>query len=67
MASPVQSITRAEIDHFWRRKKLEEEEHRLADEKEAARIKVKSLKVSTYFPSSIKNKLGSKLNITVTT
>jgi hypothetical protein len=49
MASPVQSITRAEIDHFWRRKKLEEEEHRLADEKEAARIKVKSLKASTSF------------------
>ncbi|XBH79360.1 hypothetical protein VPH35_105357 [Triticum aestivum] len=48
MAGPVQSITRAEIDRFWRRKKLEEEERRLDDEKEAARIKLKTLKAKDY-------------------
>uniref|UniRef100_A0ACD5YSM1 Uncharacterized protein n=1 Tax=Avena sativa TaxID=4498 RepID=A0ACD5YSM1_AVESA len=48
MAGQVQSITRAEIDNFWRRKELEEEEHRLTHEKEAARIKVKSLKQEEY-------------------
>lgn len=31
-AARVQSITRAEIHHFWMRKKLEEEEHQLATE-----------------------------------
>uniref|UniRef100_A0ACD5YXC7 Uncharacterized protein n=1 Tax=Avena sativa TaxID=4498 RepID=A0ACD5YXC7_AVESA len=48
MVGQVQSITRAEIDNFWRRKKLEEEEHRLAHEKAAARIKVRSLKQEEY-------------------
>jgi hypothetical protein len=50
MAGPVQSITRAEINHFWRRRKLEEEEHQLADEKEAARIRVRTLKARLFFP-----------------
>jgi hypothetical protein len=50
MAGPVQSITRAEIDHFWKRKKLEEEEHQLAQEKEAARIRVRTLKARLFFP-----------------
>ncbi|XP_051193398.1 uncharacterized protein [Lolium perenne] len=56
MAGRVQSITRAEIDHFWRRKKLEEEEHQLADEKEAARIRVRTLKQEEYvlFEQNIK-------------
>jgi hypothetical protein len=45
-AVPVYSITRTEIDEFWRRKEVEAEERRLAAEKEAARIKAKTLKVS---------------------
>jgi hypothetical protein len=45
-AGPVYSITRTEIDEFWRRKEVEAEERRLAAEKEAARIKAKTLKVS---------------------
>ena len=45
-AVPVYSITRAEIDEFWRRKEVEAEERRLAAEKEAARIMAKTLKVS---------------------
>ena len=44
-AVPVYSITRTEIDEFWR-KEVEAEERRLAAEKEAARIKAKTLKVS---------------------
>ncbi|XP_066346519.1 uncharacterized protein [Miscanthus floridulus] len=43
-AVPVYSITRAEIDEFWRRKEVEAEERRLAAEKEAARIEAKTLK-----------------------
>jgi hypothetical protein len=45
-AVPVYSITRAEIDEFWSRKEVEAEERRLAAEKEAARIRAKTLKVS---------------------
>jgi len=44
-AVPVYSITRTEIDEFWR-KEVEAEERRLAAEKEAARIEAKTLKVS---------------------
>ncbi|KAF8656438.1 hypothetical protein HU200_060711 [Digitaria exilis] len=47
-AVPVYSITRAEIDEFWRRKEVEAEERRLAAEKEAARIKAKTLKMEDY-------------------
>jgi hypothetical protein len=45
MASPAYSITRKEIDGFWRRKETEEEERRFAAEKDAARTKAKTLKV----------------------
>ncbi|CAN6268879.1 unnamed protein product [Urochloa humidicola] len=45
---PVYSITRAEIDEFWRRKEVEAEEHRLSAEKEAARINAKMLKMEDY-------------------
>jgi hypothetical protein len=45
MASPAYSITKKQIDGFWRRKETEEEERRLAAEKEAARTKAKTLKV----------------------
>ncbi|CAL5015463.1 unnamed protein product [Urochloa decumbens] len=45
---PAYSITRAEIDEFWRRKEVEAEERRLAAEKEAARIKAKMLKMEDY-------------------
>ncbi|CAL5030589.1 unnamed protein product [Urochloa decumbens] len=45
---PVYSITRAEIDEFWRRKEVEAEERRLAAEKAAARIKAKTLKMEDY-------------------
>ncbi|KAM0846282.1 hypothetical protein ACQ4PT_055771 [Festuca glaucescens] len=48
MASPAYSITRKEIDGFWRRKETEEEERRFATEKEAARTKAKTLKVEDY-------------------
>lgn len=41
------SITRKEIEGFWRRK---EEERRLAAEKEAARAKAKTLKVRPLQP-----------------
>ncbi|KAG2573983.1 uncharacterized protein LOC120641426 isoform X4 [Panicum virgatum] len=47
-AVPVYSITRAEIDEFWRRKEVEAEERRLAAEKEAARIMAKTLKMEDY-------------------
>ncbi|EES11260.1 hypothetical protein BDA96_06G194200 [Sorghum bicolor] len=47
-AGPVYSITRTEIDEFWRRKEVEAEERRLAAEKEAARIKAKTLKIEDY-------------------
>ncbi|OEL13275.1 hypothetical protein BAE44_0025707 [Dichanthelium oligosanthes] len=47
-AVPVYSITRAEIGEFWRRKEVEAEERRLAAEKEAARIKAKTLKMEDY-------------------
>ncbi|XP_006652639.1 uncharacterized protein LOC102720977 [Oryza brachyantha] len=48
MAVPVYSITRAEIEEFWRRKEMEEKEQRLTAEKEAARIKVKTLMIEDY-------------------
>ncbi|KAG8044273.1 hypothetical protein GUJ93_ZPchr0014g47208 [Zizania palustris] len=51
MAAPVYSITRAEIQGFWRRRKeMEEEEHRLTaeKEKETARIKAKTLTIGDY-------------------
>ncbi|GJN02078.1 hypothetical protein PR202_ga19396 [Eleusine coracana subsp. coracana] len=48
MAAPVYSITRAEIEEFWRRKEVEEEDQRLAAEKEAARIKAKAFKMEDY-------------------
>ncbi|KQJ84033.1 uncharacterized protein LOC100821464 [Brachypodium distachyon] len=48
MAFPAYSITRAEINGFWRRKETEEEERRLAAEKEAARTKAKALKMEDY-------------------
>ncbi|XP_047065622.1 uncharacterized protein LOC124673618 [Lolium rigidum] len=48
MASPAYSITRKEIDGFWRRKETEEEERRFAAEKDAARTKAKTLKVEDY-------------------
>ncbi|KAL5214659.1 hypothetical protein ABZP36_003811 [Zizania latifolia] len=48
MAVPVYSITRAEIEEFWRRKEMEEEEQRLTDNKEAARIKAKKLMIEDY-------------------
>ncbi|KAL6651196.1 hypothetical protein ACP70R_010121 [Stipagrostis hirtigluma subsp. patula] len=48
MAAPVYSVTRAEIEEFWRKKEAEEEERRLTAEKEAARIKAKTLKIEDY-------------------
>uniref|UniRef100_A0A0D9W857 Uncharacterized protein n=1 Tax=Leersia perrieri TaxID=77586 RepID=A0A0D9W857_9ORYZ len=48
MAVPVYSITRAEIEEFWRRKEMAEEEQRLTSEKEAARIKAKTLMIEDY-------------------
>ncbi|KAF0891251.1 hypothetical protein E2562_009429, partial [Oryza meyeriana var. granulata] len=48
MAVPVYSITKAEIEEFWRKKEIEEEEQRLTAEKEAARIKAKTLMIEDY-------------------
>ncbi|KAL5216621.1 hypothetical protein ABZP36_008022 [Zizania latifolia] len=48
MAAPVYSITRAEIEGFWRRKEMEQEEQRLTAEKETARIKAKTLTIEDY-------------------
>ncbi|XP_020083799.1 uncharacterized protein LOC109707117 isoform X3 [Ananas comosus] len=44
----VRSITREQIDSFWRRKKMDEEEHLLAAQKAAARIRAKSLREDDY-------------------
>ncbi|CAM0903373.1 unnamed protein product [Alopecurus aequalis] len=48
MASPAYSVTRKEIEGFWRRKETEEEERRFVAEKEGARTKAKTLKVEDY-------------------
>ncbi|XP_020083797.1 uncharacterized protein LOC109707117 isoform X1 [Ananas comosus] len=45
----VRSITREQIDSFWRRKKMDEEEHLLAAQKAAARIRAKSLRARISF------------------
>lgn len=47
-AVTVRSVTRAEIDRYWRVKKMEEEEHLLAALKAAARIRAKALSVRTH-------------------
>ncbi|XP_078448234.1 big1 [Wolffia australiana] len=44
----VTSVTRAEIESFWRRKKMEEEDHLLAALKAAARIRARNLKKEDY-------------------
>lgn len=41
----VTSVTREEIDIFWRRKKMVEEEHLMAAQKAAARLRAKDFKV----------------------
>lgn len=41
----VKSVTRDEIARFWRRKKIEEEDHLLAAIKAAARIRARRLMV----------------------
>lgn len=46
-AAMVRSVTRDEIDMFWRRKRMEEEDHLLAAQKAAARIRAKALKART--------------------
>lgn len=46
-AATVKSVTRDEIDTFWRRKRMEEEDHLLAAQKAAARIRAKALKART--------------------
>nr|XP_010943471.1 protein PRRC2A [Elaeis guineensis] len=47
-AAMVKSVTRDEIDMFWRRKRMEEEDHLLAAQKAAARIRAKALKEEDY-------------------
>ncbi|KAL4186611.1 hypothetical protein AMTRI_Chr09g34800 [Amborella trichopoda] len=42
------SITRAEIERFWRRKRMLEEEHLMAAMKAAARIKARTLMEEEY-------------------
>ncbi|KAJ1703093.1 hypothetical protein LUZ63_002872 [Rhynchospora breviuscula] len=44
----VTSVTREEIDIFWRRKKMVEEEHLMAAQKAAARLRAKALKEEDY-------------------
>ena len=42
----VKSVTRDEIDRYWRMKRMDEEEHLLAALKAAARIRARALTVS---------------------
>ncbi|XP_078162508.1 big1 [Carex rostrata] len=44
----VTSVTREEIDIFWRRKKMVEEEHLMAAQKAAARLRAKDFKEEDY-------------------
>ncbi|KAJ3680476.1 hypothetical protein LUZ60_016754 [Juncus effusus] len=47
-AVEVTSVTRDEINSFWRMKKMIEEEHLMAAQKAAARLRAKSLKEEDY-------------------
>ncbi|MQM10296.1 hypothetical protein Taro_043188 [Colocasia esculenta] len=49
----VRSVTRDEIDRFWRRKRMEEEDHLLAALKAAARIRARNLKARILLALSL--------------
>ncbi|URE03006.1 hypothetical protein MUK42_20213 [Musa troglodytarum] len=57
----VRSVTRDEIDKYWRTRRMIEEDHLLAAEKAAARIRAKALKEEDYrrFEESLKEMLNS--------
>ncbi|CAA6656026.1 unnamed protein product [Spirodela intermedia] len=59
--APVISVTRDEIESFWRRKRMEEEDHLLAALKAAARIRARNLKEEDYklFEASLEGILTS--------
>ncbi|WOL07329.1 hypothetical protein Cni_G16069 [Canna indica] len=52
----VRSVTRDEINQYWQIKRMDEEDHLLAAEKAAARIRAKALKEDDYrrFEESLK-------------
>jgi len=45
---PEESVTNREIAKFWRRKRIEEEDHLLAAIKAAARLRARTLTVINY-------------------
>ncbi|XP_031494266.1 uncharacterized protein LOC116260236 [Nymphaea colorata] len=55
-------VTKEEIAKYWRRKKMEEEEHLFSAVKAAARIKSRTLTEEEYqrFEESLESKLGEK-------
>ncbi|WOK98803.1 hypothetical protein Cni_G07515 [Canna indica] len=57
----VKSVTRDEIDLYWRMRRMVEEDHLLAAQKAAARIRAKTLKEDDYqrFEDSVKEMLNS--------
>ncbi|CAL9160829.1 unnamed protein product [Musa hybrid cultivar] len=57
----VRSVTRDEIDKYWMTRRMIEEDHLLAAEKAAARIRAKALKEEDYrrFEESLKEMLNS--------
>ncbi|XP_038977894.1 uncharacterized protein LOC120103845 isoform X1 [Phoenix dactylifera] len=63
-AAMVKSVTRDEIDMFWRRKRMEEEDHLLAAQKAAARIRAKALKDEEYkrFEESLREAMDFEQN-----
>ncbi|KAL6993386.1 hypothetical protein U1Q18_011502 [Sarracenia purpurea var. burkii] len=56
------SVTNQEIAKFWRRKRMEEEDHHLAAIKAAARIRARNLTANEYrrFEDSLEDDCGSK-------
>jgi len=49
-ADAVKSVTREEIDRYWKTKRMDEEEHLLAALKAAAIIRARALTVSIFHP-----------------
>uniref|UniRef100_A0A1D1ZDU6 DNA-directed RNA polymerase subunit beta n=1 Tax=Anthurium amnicola TaxID=1678845 RepID=A0A1D1ZDU6_9ARAE len=64
-AAAVKSVTRDEIEKFWRRKRMEEEDHLLAALKAAARIRARTLKEEEYkqFEASLEGVLNGSRDV----
>ena len=48
-----ESVTKQEIAKFWRKKRIEEEDHLLAAIKTAARIRARNLSVRFFYDASL--------------